>query len=1056
MPTKRIQMQWDAQVNGVQDVQRLAALSQQLVNGLKDYDRGARQARSSAEEFTKSVAVQAAEFTAGVAAVTGYAAAIKAATVEATQYAARTQTLEVVTKSLARVNNINVSSTLAVADALKKQGITTQESLSTINRMIFAQLDLAKASQLARVAQDAAIISNVTSAEALNGIVNGIVTRQTDVLKTYGIAVTFETEFARAAQKLGRELTEQEKIQQALNIVLREGAKISGTYEAAMTTVGKQVTSLVRYTQEAKNAVGQEFLPVMQRTVGVLTEVAKQVEQNSAGFATLASGIGSASAAALAFRFTPGPLPFRLGVAGAVAAGSFFATRPEKPEEAVSRIQEQGSEVVGNLLSQRKSLGLQVEGANAIQNREERVRELKRIDDAARTIDRQIKAVQDQLTAELARILVKRGKDLPVSGVLPEGQASALATKTITSPIELGGGVQITRSAVGQAIINQQTPGTIEGPLVNQQLLDQQNRQALADMAAAELKKAKKQVEDFLRSMRDDGLAPLAKLYVDEQNKIEELRKSFPSAGLQVQIGQIKEAFRNRRTEITNDLLFPGSLRSERSRDLIPDLFSTAAFGAPRKGIFSTSTEEINQANAAQQAVASYNRTGDIRDNQNLQRQKTLELMRTELSYQERLVQLSAGAGGQVAAINAISRLRVEAAKQEFSITQDEARLREQMLSAEQERTLSLLQLRRQELDNFKNSAGQLFDALRSKGAVGAGDFIRGQFDNILKTAFVNTSGLFFEQFRKANLQLPGTGTAANPTILGKILQGTPFGADPLKDATAKQVDALDLNRASIDRLTAVMGGGVPGQIGAGGGKVSGTIGALGGILGGIPGGVFQGGTGPVFTAVQTGGGLLNRILGSSTTIPTPGVSAAADSVIAAQQAASLAQAGINSGRVSTQRVAQAGQIAAGGLLAYSGFKQGGASGTLQGISGVLGAAAAIPGPQQPFLLAGSMIAGFISSILPDPKKVREQTIDRALAAAQTSLPTGKTLEVDMFGRQYDYNNRGEIRIINNFAFSAIDSQSLMDRRYDLADVVKSAAADGHPVVDEFRAQIQG
>lgn len=61
---------------------------------------------------------------------------------------------------------------------------------------------------MARVAQDAAVIAGVNSSEALNGIVHGITTRQPEVLRTYGIIVTFEQEFAKAARGLGRDLND--------------------------------------------------------------------------------------------------------------------------------------------------------------------------------------------------------------------------------------------------------------------------------------------------------------------------------------------------------------------------------------------------------------------------------------------------------------------------------------------------------------------------------------------------------------------------------------------------------------------------------------------------------------------------------------------------------------------------------------------------------------------------------------------------------------------------------------------------------------------------------
>ena len=66
-----------------------------------------------------------------------------------------------------------------------------------------------------------------------------------------------------------------------LNAVLGEGVKIHGAYEAAMGTAGKQMTSLVRLWQEAKNAIGEQFLPEMRAAIKGLGDLAKWAKENA-------------------------------------------------------------------------------------------------------------------------------------------------------------------------------------------------------------------------------------------------------------------------------------------------------------------------------------------------------------------------------------------------------------------------------------------------------------------------------------------------------------------------------------------------------------------------------------------------------------------------------------------------------------------------------------------------------------------------------------------------------------------------------------------------------
>ena len=111
-------------------------------------------------------------------------------------------------------------------------------------------------------------------------MVYGIKTAQTEILRTIGINVSFESSYAKLAATLGKStgtLTQAEKAQARLNAVLTEGEKIQGSYEAAMQTTAKLINSLPRYFEEVKEKVGELFSPALGIAVRYLTEGLKDL-----------------------------------------------------------------------------------------------------------------------------------------------------------------------------------------------------------------------------------------------------------------------------------------------------------------------------------------------------------------------------------------------------------------------------------------------------------------------------------------------------------------------------------------------------------------------------------------------------------------------------------------------------------------------------------------------------------------------------------------------------------------------------------------------------------
>lgn len=244
----------------------------------KNVDGGMRRVGDASRSATSSMHGLG---TAAKAAISYLAAsALSGAVKETALLAARYETLGVV---MGVVGN-NAGYTRAEMDkfeaGLRKTGITAIESRNNLSAMASANMDLSKASQLARMAQDAAVVGNVNSSEAFKQMIYGIKSAQVEVLRTIGINVNFENSYKKMSEQLGKnavDLNENEKMQARLNAVLAQAPSIAGVYEESLTTVGKKLASTSRYSEDARVKLGAIFQPALVLLVDTYTDALKGV-----------------------------------------------------------------------------------------------------------------------------------------------------------------------------------------------------------------------------------------------------------------------------------------------------------------------------------------------------------------------------------------------------------------------------------------------------------------------------------------------------------------------------------------------------------------------------------------------------------------------------------------------------------------------------------------------------------------------------------------------------------------------------------------------------------
>lgn len=217
--------------------------------------------------------------------------------------AARTETLGVVLKVVARNAGITATAVDEADRSVQKLGITARASRQSLSQFIQAGLDIGKAAELAKVAQNSAVIAGEDSSQTFGRLITNI--QQMDVmgLRFVGITISSDEAYANYGKTIGKTgdaLTQAERKQAFLNEVLLKGGDIAGVYEASMNTVGKQLTSLPRLHEGLAVSIGSLLLPAYSAMVKEFSEFLKYagatadtLDESSTGAENFGKAVGS-------------------------------------------------------------------------------------------------------------------------------------------------------------------------------------------------------------------------------------------------------------------------------------------------------------------------------------------------------------------------------------------------------------------------------------------------------------------------------------------------------------------------------------------------------------------------------------------------------------------------------------------------------------------------------------------------------------------------------------------------------------------------------------------
>ncbi|MEN6533098.1 MAG: hypothetical protein ABFD89_05505 [Bryobacteraceae bacterium] len=202
-------------------------------------------------------------------------------TVGSIMMAAENAKAEASLKALAKAHGVGAEAAARQVGVIEDIGFEYTEAAHAVQRLIVADLEMAKTPGLAKLAKDAAAVQNISAGEALDSIVMAIESGASRGLRTLGLFVDFQKETQIAQLQLGRTLTETEEKQIRYNAVMREGAKIQGAHAAASQTVEGQLGALRREFNNLREDIGAKFQDDLRSLVGNLRGLVGWLKENT-------------------------------------------------------------------------------------------------------------------------------------------------------------------------------------------------------------------------------------------------------------------------------------------------------------------------------------------------------------------------------------------------------------------------------------------------------------------------------------------------------------------------------------------------------------------------------------------------------------------------------------------------------------------------------------------------------------------------------------------------------------------------------------------------------
>jgi len=221
---------------------------------------------------------------------------LKSFGMESFHAAARVDELDIAMGAIGESTGIGYEAIKEAADGIRSQGIEMASAQQIAIQFAQANLDMAAASKIARVAQDLAVVAGLNSTETTNRLIKAIITGNSELLRTAGISKTAKQAQMAYSEETGKavgKLTALEKQQAMVNMIMAEGERVQGTYEASMNSAGKVLRSFPRIINDIQVEVGKilssAFGPLIKTTYDLIKAFSIAVRDGGSMSASLGS-----------------------------------------------------------------------------------------------------------------------------------------------------------------------------------------------------------------------------------------------------------------------------------------------------------------------------------------------------------------------------------------------------------------------------------------------------------------------------------------------------------------------------------------------------------------------------------------------------------------------------------------------------------------------------------------------------------------------------------------------------------------------------------------------
>ena len=263
---------------------RLSADSAQFTKGLEEARRSTETFQNAAGNLNKGLlAVGLASSTAAIALI-GFG-------VKSFRAAAQVEELDIALQAIGKSSRYGYAQLAETVSQIREVGITSAAAQRAVIKLAQSNVDLADAQKLATVAQNLSVTASVNSADALQSLIFAITTGQTRMLRQIGITAGATEAYAIYARTIGKsanELTMAERRQAVLNLVLKEGTKVTGAYALAMQSPSKALKEMSDVTNDLQVAVGKRLLNSFSKVIMATFELYRR-------FTLAANGTGTFS-----------------------------------------------------------------------------------------------------------------------------------------------------------------------------------------------------------------------------------------------------------------------------------------------------------------------------------------------------------------------------------------------------------------------------------------------------------------------------------------------------------------------------------------------------------------------------------------------------------------------------------------------------------------------------------------------------------------------------------------------------------------------------------------